>query len=100
MADDRVVPIGEVQRAVGGHLQVGGTEVWIAGIDDWLLLDRREARAVIGDLVAENALKADDVGYEQVALHLGWEMAAAQILKARARAGALLIDLRRLGMFG
>ena len=30
VADDRILPVGEVDGAVGPHLEIGGAEVWIA----------------------------------------------------------------------
>src|SRR5438093_1220697 len=58
VADDRVVPVQEVDRPVRPHADVGGPEVRVAGRHDRLLLDADEARVLVLDLVAEDALEA------------------------------------------
>ena len=49
-------------------------------------------------LVLQDALKADHVGDQQVALHLVGKVAAGQVLDAGAGPRALLVDLRRRGV--
>ena len=63
--------------------------------EDRLDLGAGEAGALVLDLVLEDALEADDVGDQQVALEFLGEVAAGEDLDAGAGPGALLVDLRR-----
>src|SRR5262249_26026659 len=88
-----------IERTVGSDLQIGRAKVRIARKDDRLFLDGGEARSVVGNVVAQDTLKADDVRHEQIALHVVGEMPAAEDFERRAGARPLLIDLWRFGMF-
>src|SRR5262249_18437635 len=91
--------IDEPDGAVRADLEVRRPEVWIAGVDDGLLLNPSEAGAFVLDPVLQNALEADDIGDQEIALVLWREMTARKYLDARARARPLLIYLWRLGVF-
>ena len=95
VADDRVLPVDEPDRAVGPDLEVGGAEVGVGRGDDRLDLGAGEARVVVLELVLEDALEADDVGDQQVPLHALGEVAAGEDLDAGAGPGALLVDRGR-----
>src|SRR5262249_19613359 len=62
VADDRVLPIEEVKRSIWADFQIAGAEVRVSRANNRLLLDAPEAGAVVFELVAQNALKANHVG--------------------------------------
>ena len=69
MADDRVLPVDELDRAVGPDLR--GRRAGSSGrVDDRIgsHLGAGEAGVLVLDLVLEDALEADDVGDQQIAL--------------------------------
>src|SRR5262249_55603118 len=98
MADDGVVPVDEPDSAVGSDLQVRRPKIRIAGVDNRLALDGGEAAALVLHFVLQDALEADDVGDQQIALIFLGEMAAGENFDAGTGAGALLINLRRTGV--
>ena len=83
VADQRVEPVDDVQRAVGAELDVDRAEVRVGRLAAAARrLVGREARAVLLHLVAADALEADAVVEQEVALGLGREVAAADQLAA------------------
>ena len=68
VADQRVVPIGDVQGAVSADLDIRRTEVGISRNDDRLDLDGGNVGAVILYLVLQDALEADDIANQEVAV--------------------------------
>ena len=95
VTDDRVLPIGEVDGAVGPHLEIGRAEVRVARRDDRLDLGRLGIAAVpLGELVLEDSLEADHVADEEIPLELGREVGAGEELDPRAGAGALVVNTR------
>ena len=84
MADDRVLPVEEVDGPVRPHLDVGRPKVRVSGREDRLELGAGEAGVLVLDLVAKNSLEADHVRHEEVSLELLGEMAAGEELDARA----------------
>ena len=96
VADDRVLPVEEVDGAVRPDLEVRRAEVRIGGGDDRLHLGAGEAGTLVLDLVLEDALEADHVGHQQVALVRLGEVPAGEDLDAGAGPGPLLVDLRRV----
>src|SRR5205807_3780673 len=99
VADDRVLPVEEVDGAVRRNLDVRGTETWITGKDDLVGLSAGEARILVADFVLQNTLETDDICHEQVALHVLREVPAGEDFHAGTRPGPLLIDLGRMWMF-
>src|SRR5262245_7980868 len=94
VADDRVVPIGEIERAVGSDFEVRRPEVRIAGGEQWLDFRGGKAGALVRYLVLQDALKANHVADEQSALHRLGKVAARKILDAGAGPRARLVDRR------
>ena len=74
--DDRVVPVGDVECAVGAHLEVDGAERAVGAGDDVAELLGGEAGGVVGDLEAIDAVAAEVAG-DEIALPFGREVAAA-----------------------
>src|ERR1051325_1632152 len=66
--DDRIAPVRDVERAVGAHLHVDGTERDVRAAHEFILL-ARVARALLGDLEAHDAVRAE-VARDGVALPL------------------------------
>ncbi len=95
VTDDRVLPVGEVNRAVGTDLEVHRSEVGVGRSDDRLHFHAANARAVLFQTVLENSLEADHVAHEEVALQFFGEVAAGEDFRGRQGARALLIHLRR-----
>ena len=99
VADDRVLPVGEIDRPVGAHLQIGRPEIRIARRHDRLHLDRLWKRGVARlELILQNSLKADHVAHQQVALQVAGKMRAGEKLDAGAGAGALVVNTRGTAM--
>src|SRR5262249_1678954 len=78
VGDQWVLPVGEVDGAVGADLQIRGAEVRVARRNERLLLDPDEAGATVLELEAADALEADHVGYYQAALPVGGEVLARE----------------------
>ena len=86
--DERVEPVDDVERAVGPELHADRAEVRVRGLEQWLDLQADEARALFHRAVLLDALEADDVVVEEVALRGLGEVAAADELAAARRAHA------------
>ena len=102
VADEHLRPVHDVERAVGGDGDAGGTEVaglLLVGLDEvreeGLTL---EAGAVFGDLRAEDALDGDHVRVEEVALPVVGEVTAAEDRGARAGARRTVPELLEPGV--
>ena len=78
MADERVVPVADVERAIGAGRGVDGAEVAIGRRNDVRLPQALLAAAVRHELHAVNALEADAVGVEIVAPEFVGEMPARE----------------------
>ena len=74
---------------------VDRAEVRVGRLEDRLDLGRLQPGAVLAQLVLEDALEADDVEHEQVALHRLGEVPAREDLHAADRARAHAARLRR-----
>ena len=85
VADERLVPVEEIDRAVRGHAHGRGAEIRVARADE--ILDRVgfEARAVVADPGAKNPLHADDVAVQETALVVLRPGAAGEDGRARGR---------------
>src|SRR5262249_6087046 len=81
MLNDRVVPVGDVDGAVGAHLDIDGPERRMARPDEVRLLRGREAGAVLLEHEAADAMAAEIVG-DEVLLPLLGQMPAAEDLAA------------------
>ncbi len=99
VADDRVLPIGEPESAVGTHFEIGRPEVGIAGGDHWFDFGAGKAGAVVVELVLQDSLKADDVANEEISLEFIWEVPAGENLDTGTGAGSLLVDLGGVACF-
>ena len=100
VSDDRIVPVGEIDRAVGPQLDVDRPEVGIGRGHDVLQRFPFDARAVFSDLDAINALETDDVQVEEIVLELFREMATAKHAGRRARTRGPVPELAHAGMLG
>ena len=98
VADDRVVPVGEVEGAVGSGGDRGGTEVRVAGGNQILEGLTLQAGAFLVDLHAEDPLEADDVQVEEISLELVGEVAAGDHARAGAWARRTVPELLHAGM--
>ena len=95
VADDRVLPVGEIDGAIRAHLQIGRPEIRIARRHDRLHLDRLWKRGVAGlELILQDPLKADHIAHQQIPLQAAGEMCAGEKLDAGAGAGALVVNTR------
>ena len=74
--DDRVGPIGDIERTVATDLDVGRAEVWIARDEDRLDFLGGDIRSVVFDFMLENTEEADAIADQEVALVLFREQAA------------------------
>ena len=96
VADDWILPINKVERAIRRGLHVHGAKIWIGREEDRFgFFGRTEARILILHLVIEDALEADHVLDEQVPLKLFGEVRPRQVFDRGTRAGSLLVDARR-----
>src|SRR5262245_29480279 len=75
--DDRVVPVSDVDGAVGTHLYVHGPERRVRGLDQLGSLLGSVTGTVLADHEATSAMAAEVVG-DHVALPVVGEVAAAQ----------------------
>src|SRR5439155_3002676 len=92
VSDDGILPIEEIHGAVRADLDRVRAEIRVGGINDRLQFSAAVARALFADLVLENALEADHVGDEIVALEIVGKMSAAQNGGARRGARPLVKD--------
>ena len=79
--DDRVVPVGDVDRAVGAHLDVYRAERGVLRLDQLALLARGEPRAVVAEDISANAVAAEVVCDQATVPAIG-EVSAADHFKA------------------
>src|SRR5262249_25588615 len=79
--DDGVVPVGDIDRAVGAHFHVDGPECRVVGLDQFRHLATRVAGAVGGDNEAAYAMAAEIVG-DHVALPVVGQVPAADDFQA------------------
>ena len=86
VTDDRLMPIGEVNRAIRARANANRAEVRIGGRNQILQRFTLQARAILGDLDPEHALEGNHVQVQEVALKLLGEVAAGQDTGARAGA--------------
>lgn len=100
VADDRILPIGEVHRAVRADVDGDRPKVWVAGTDQWIDCFAFETGAIFADFDTVNALEADDIAIEEVTLELGWEMAARKQARSGARTGWPVPELLHVGVLG
>src|SRR4051794_7880786 len=84
VADDWVLPIGHIDRTVGSDVHGGGAEVSVAGTNQVLHPLAFEARAFLVDFDTIDALEADDVAVQKIALEFLREMPAGKNGVARA----------------
>ena len=86
VADEHVVPVDDVEGAVGRELEVDGAEVSVGGlIRSWRL--RLDGGAVVDGVVLLDAEEADRVAGEEVALDFIGEVARGDELGAGGRGG-------------
>ena len=85
VADERVVPVDHVEAAVGPKLEIDGAEVGVVRLEQRVDRIGREPRAIVPHLVLQDALEADAVVEQVVALGIVGKLAAADELTARGR---------------
>ena len=83
VADEDVVPIRDIQGAIGGKFEIRGAVVTVFGNDEILAVLGGVARILIHDLVLFGAKEADGIVEKNVALHIVWEVTAGDKLKSR-----------------
>src|SRR5262245_42042222 len=91
MLDDRIIPIGDIDRSVGPHLDVDGAECGMARLDQLSLLLGGEAGTVLAQDEAADPMAAEIVGDDVAAPGLGQmpateDLAAAVFRTARVEA--------------
>ena len=82
MLDDRVVPVGDIDRAVRAHLDVDRPKRDVAALDQLGLLAGRVARAVVGQHEPADPVAAKVIGQEAALPGFG-NMTAARGPRAR-----------------
>jgi hypothetical protein len=98
VADQGVVPVDDIERAIGRELEVHRAEVAIGGgdqVSDQLAL---VAGAVFADLAHAGAEEADAVADHESALHVVGEVAGGDELGAGGGPGAFGGKLADLGI--
>ena len=98
VADERVVPVHEVEAAVGAELQIDRPEAPVVGLEQGIDRVGREARALLPHPVLQHALEADAVVQQIVALGLVGKLAAAHQLAAGRRPPLLLEERLQAAM--
>src|SRR5262249_4594290 len=98
VANDRVVPIEEVESTIRADAKVRGPEVRVRRGEQAFLFGADKAGSLVLELVLKDALEADDVADQQVALHRLREVPAGEELHAGTGPRPLLIDLRWPGV--
>ncbi len=89
VADQGVVPVDDVQGAVGAELQIDRTEVAMLAEHQRADFLAAEAGAVFANRVLQHGQIADHVADQKIALHFRREVAAGDELAARGRPDAL-----------
>ena len=82
VADEHIMPVGDIERAVGGKLHRDRTEITVLGLQQVLPESQFVACAVFRDSVLLRAEEADSVVDNQIALNVIGEMAAADEVQA------------------
>ena len=98
VAHERVVPVDDVEAAVGAKLQIDGPEVGVVRLEQRIDGIGREPGAVITHLVLEDSLEADAVVEQVVALCVIGKLPATDELTARGRTPLLLQKLFQAGV--
>src|SRR5580765_4935886 len=98
VADDRILPFEKIDGAIRADFNVGGAEIGIIGLYQRLHFFANEGGIGIGDLVLEDAEKADDILNQEIALHGIRKLAARKNFHPGAGPGALIIKLGGLLM--
>ena len=100
VADQRVVPVDDVEGAVGAEFEVDRPEVLVGRLrgrvdrlEERLDGRRLEPGAVLLDAIAEDAVEADHIVEQIIALRLIREVPAGDQLAARGRPPLLLEEL-------
>ena len=99
VADERVVPVDEVERAVRREFEVDRAEVAVGGRDEVAVGLAGEAGAVVGLFAKTDAEESDRIADHEVALLRIGEVARGDEFCTRARAGALGDELLDLDLF-
>src|SRR4029077_15485214 len=86
VADDRVLPVDEINRTVGTDLQVRRAEIRICRGDDGFQLLADETHDAVLPLVPQNPLKSNHIADEQIAPKFFWEVFARDVLHPRTGA--------------
>ena len=86
VTNQHVVPIDDVEGAIGGELEVDGAEVGIGAGEQILAEGGFPAGAVVLDLVLLDAEKADRVAKDKVALHFLGEVPGGDNFEPGGRA--------------
>src|SRR5215831_4688416 len=100
MADDRVLPVAEINRAVRPNIHRYRAEVRIARTDERFERLAPQAGAVLADFDAVDSLEPDDVGVEKISLELFREKAAGEDGRAGARTGRASPEFLHRFVFG
>src|SRR5438477_12209935 len=87
VANDRIVPVENVEGTVGRDIDGRGPEIWIIRRDQILKRLAFKARSVLGDDHAVNALEPNYVAVEKIVLELFREMSAGENACSRTRSG-------------
>ena len=76
VADERIVPIGDVERAVWTHPHIDGTKRVVGGNNQWSKLFQSVTRAVVGKTPTRHAILFERSG-NQISLPIVREMSSA-----------------------
>src|SRR5262249_23041061 len=85
MADDGVLPVAKINRAVRAHVDSGWPKVRVARTHEILLPRTGQPGTVGADFDPVNALEPNHVAVEKIPLEIRREMAAADQSRPRAR---------------
>ncbi len=97
VADQRIVPVDDVQRTVGTELQIHGPKVPVVARRPAVRSPGAQARAVFAKLVLQHHQVADHVVLEKVALGFRREVATRNELATRRRPRAFDNECRVIG---
>ena len=93
MADQGVVPIGNIQGAVTSNLDIARSEIRVRRHNDRFDLGRRDIRAVVVDLELQDTEKSNGVADEEIAFLFGREVAAIEDADGWNRPAPFLLPL-------
>ena len=97
VADDDVLPVGDIERSVAADLEVGRSEVAVAGDEQILGLSAPDvALVIIFHRVLLDAKEANGVADEKVTVVFLWEMIAGKDATGTDRADGFLEQLLHL----